>query len=505
MGKEDAAGPWQDPAAGEDGANHSADHAETEVCLHLEREEARRHLEIILRDAPTEGYFAVSLFSHGGAPAHVQPLPFMGPDSIDAILSVAESYSTIAGFDPDGAVLCPPPVLFRKAKGLDRGNVAWVRVIRIDLDTEATAKLARIESLFGPATMIVWTGSLDQNGDPRLHIYYLLTEAATDPDAIDEVDRINRLLAEEFSGDRASAPVNHAMRMPGSWNYKDRAKPMPCRISAYRPEVMVDRRAVIQTLMQARHDRGEVPEDDSNAGTNMAGTANGAELRGDPDALADAMRFVPNADLPYEAWLGIGYGLKGGLGDAGWGLFEEFSRSSSKNNPAETRRTWKAIKADRKGAGTIYYLAMKNGWKPPPEMILNPLNRDDDGVDFEQMKADLLRSAATKKAAQLEAELAAQERADEVENASDATSSIFRILPRPTANILEPGGFMRDCLSEILARSARPQPIMALAAAMSVAGRWLVVATPARPGCARTPTPASPHRPVRARMTRTNS
>ena len=47
-----------------------------------------------------------------------------------------------------------------------------------------------------------------------------------------------------------------------------------------------------------------------------------SELRITPQAIADALRFIPNDDLDYDSWVRIGMALKGALGDNnGWDLF----------------------------------------------------------------------------------------------------------------------------------------------------------------------------------------
>ena len=63
--------------------------------------------------------------------------------------------------------------------------------------------------------------------------------------------------------------------------------------------------------------------------------------------------------------------LKGGLGEAGWPLFQAWSGSSSKDKPETTAKAWRSLKPNRIGAGTIYGYALERGWLPDSDLILN--------------------------------------------------------------------------------------------------------------------------------------
>jgi hypothetical protein len=102
-----------------------------------------------------------------------------------------------------------------------------------------------------------------------------------------------------------------------------------------------------------------------------AGTVATGELRGTPEAITDALHFIPNADLDYDGWVRIGMALKGALGEDGWNLFAAWSATSSKDVPETTAKTWASLKPERIGAGTIYHHALAGGWNPDPALVLN--------------------------------------------------------------------------------------------------------------------------------------
>ena len=96
-----------------------------------------------------------------------------------------------------------------------------------------------------------------------------------------------------------------------------------------------------------------------------------SEQRGTVPAIAEALEHIPNDDLHHDDWVRIGLAIKGGIGEAGWPLFQNWSALSSKDDPAVTAKKWKSFKPRELGAGTVYRLAMEHGWRPAPELILN--------------------------------------------------------------------------------------------------------------------------------------
>jgi Primase C terminal 2 (PriCT-2)/Protein of unknown function (DUF3987) len=104
--------------------------------------------------------------------------------------------------------------------------------------------------------------------------------------------------------------------------------------------------------------------------TQPAGIAS-ADLRGTPEAIAEALRFIPNADLDYNSWVRIGMALKGALGESAWDLFAAWSATSTKDVPETTAKTWASLQPERIGAGTIYHHALAGGWIPDPALVLN--------------------------------------------------------------------------------------------------------------------------------------
>lgn len=97
--------------------------------------------------------------------------------------------------------------------------------------------------------------------------------------------------------------------------------------------------------------------------------------KGTVEAIADALPWIKNDDLPYDDWITIGMAAKGALGDAGEVLFEKWSDTSGKNDPGFTQRTWRSLAPHSLGAGTIYHFAMKAGWSLKSGHFFNPTQK----------------------------------------------------------------------------------------------------------------------------------
>jgi hypothetical protein len=105
--------------------------------------------------------------------------------------------------------------------------------------------------------------------------------------------------------------------------------------------------------------------------------AAGAETSGelaarDVEECRDALRAIPNDEVPYDAWALMLCAVKGALGVEGEEDFCAWSAKSSKHKEDWTREEYQRCNPERVGAGTLYYLARKAGWRPESERIFNP-------------------------------------------------------------------------------------------------------------------------------------
>jgi hypothetical protein len=178
--------------------------------------------------------------------------------------------------------------------------------------------------------------------------------------------------------------------------------------------------------------------------------ANLPEQRGTLEAVEDALSFIINDDLDYDSWVRVGMAMKGALGDDGWPLFEAWSATSQKNEIKTTAKSWRSFAPQRIGAGTVYKLALDNGWVPAADLQLN----GQIVVNGHHPARELL----------------------------EALQAGNRISPEPVSEDSLPppkplpigwdqvGGVIADMMALMGASAKRPQPVLALGASLCAIG-----------------------------------
>jgi putative DNA primase/helicase len=83
-----------------------------------------------------------------------------------------------------------------------------------------------------------------------------------------------------------------------------------------------------------------------------------------PETICAALAFIP-PNLPRDEWARVAMALKSELGDAGFDLFDEWSKGGESYKGKSTRGTWQSVKAGGAvGIGTLFHLAAQHGYKP---------------------------------------------------------------------------------------------------------------------------------------------
>ncbi|MBR0679436.1 DUF3987 domain-containing protein [Roseomonas eburnea] len=173
-----------------------------------------------------------------------------------------------------------------------------------------------------------------------------------------------------------------------------------------------------------------------------------SDPRGTFEAVQSALQFIPNEDLDGASWITMGAAIKASLGEEGRQLWLDWSRQASKSGASgrsdTPERRWKTLRPHSIGAGSIYAMAIERGWVPPAEITLN--------------------AAAAERAAQPHpaAAFLATLNANRANQAAEP-------LPVP-ASILQPGGVLQMLVEECVRSALRPQPFLALGAAICAVG-----------------------------------
>ena len=165
-------------------------------------------------------------------------------------------------------------------------------------------------------------------------------------------------------------------------------------------------------------------------------------------AIEAALAWLPNDDLDYDSWMRIGMALKGALGEAGADVFATWSAQAAKNDLAYTAKAWASFKPDRIGAGTIYHLAMDRGWQPDPALRLDGSSPDTGDHPAAGLLSKLMDV--------------------EDHDIPDEPLRNANVPPPPPLSHLD--GALALMVEHMLASAIRPQPWLAVGAALTALG-----------------------------------
>jgi putative DNA primase/helicase len=246
----------------------------------------------------------------------------------------------------------------RRAKAAD---VLGTRVLWFDADDNAAEAVEKaLESRVEPSALIT-TGSVPHL---RMHGYWQLAELLTDHGAITAQ---LKAIAARLGTDRAVTDPPRVLRLAGGVAWPKKVGRVPELVSyrattetpsatslaslkaVYPPDVAAPRSSRTQRPSPSATERATSPA------TLIVTPRLLAELR-------DALGHI-EADGYYD-WQRIGHALKT-LGDAGRGLWHDWSATSEEYKPDQAEAKWKSFKPERTGYGAIFAEAQRLGWRNP--------------------------------------------------------------------------------------------------------------------------------------------
>ncbi|QJD30183.1 PriCT-2 domain-containing protein [Methylococcus geothermalis] len=125
----------------------------------------------------------------------------------------------------------------------------------------------------------------------------------------------------------------------------------------------------------------------------------------DIERIRSALAFIDAADR--ESWVRAGMAVKAGLGDAGFEIWDEWSRRADNYNAKAAAEVWKSIRsAGGVTLGSLFHQAKANGWrdeggyqKPSPEELAAWRRRAKERAAAEAAEIEHERAETARKAA----------------------------------------------------------------------------------------------------------
>lgn len=152
--------------------------------------------------------------------------------------------------------------------------------------------------------------------------------------------------------------------------------------------------------------------------------------------IRSALSYLSSDDR--DLWIKIGMALKSTGSISAYGLFNEWSKTSSKYNPEDMEQRWATLKPNDITIASLFHLAEVAGWVTTYDKVYKTFQESQKSQIPDEQKIKEKQKEFTKN-------------------------------PFPT-NLLNPGGLVGDIINYILEKSIMPQPVFALSTALCAVG-----------------------------------
>ncbi len=159
-----------------------------------------------------EGHAAIRMLRETGT--EDGPPWSLYPTIDENLASVLQAQASRAFADRRGLYIVPCSI--REPGNAKAANIYQTCVIPVDLDEgDINAKRAHLEYHLGAASLVVASGGLTNNGEDKLHLYWKLTEPASDL-ALGQITDLRKRLAAAVAADASFDKLTQPIRVPGS-------------------------------------------------------------------------------------------------------------------------------------------------------------------------------------------------------------------------------------------------------------------------------------------------
>ena len=109
--------------------------------------------------------------------------------------------------------------------------------------------------------------------------------------------------------------------------------------------------------------------------------------------LGDMLSYITNKDLDYDVWIKIGMALHHASAGTAYALWEAWSSTSSKHDPADMAKKWHSFGKSTNPVtfGTLVHYAEEGGWKWPVEFSTNEIVEEIEQDEINVTGIDLRR------------------------------------------------------------------------------------------------------------------
>ncbi|MGO8918024.1 MAG: hypothetical protein ACLQJR_19140 [Stellaceae bacterium] len=217
--------------------------------LEPDRDQIEIFVDAIFRHAQA-GFVSLRAFVEGSN--HVfrkTPIRIISND-LKFLCDAVEDDARRAAQNPKPIVFCPPLATFGNDKTATEQDIIEGFTVTVECDECPQAARGKLEAILGPATTVIRSGGVwnDGNGgtQDKLHLHWRLAKPAQGRGDLEKLKRAREICAHLVGADPTSIPISHPIRWPGSWHRK--AQPRLTEIVACNPDIEIELDAALAKL-----------------------------------------------------------------------------------------------------------------------------------------------------------------------------------------------------------------------------------------------------------------
>jgi hypothetical protein len=221
------------------------------MSLEPDRNQIEIFVEALFRHAGQKGFASMrAFFDEANAKPFFRISPVAMSGGLRFLIDIADDDARRAANDPKKIVFCPPIAVFKDQQRARQEDISEGLTLSVECDEHPDEAKASLESILGPATVVVKSGGqwIDNDDKPhdKLHLHWRLRVPARTADELAKLKRARDLAARLVGGDPSNKPVCHPIRWPGSWHRK--AEPRLCTIATANPDQEIDLHDALNAL-----------------------------------------------------------------------------------------------------------------------------------------------------------------------------------------------------------------------------------------------------------------
>ena len=207
------------------------------TALAPDRDQLRRFYAALFRHADDDTWLSLRAFRDDDQkedkPYRISPWRLNG-DVAAALEEIGKEADACAAASFP-VVFAPPIATLQSARRARMADLANGLALSVECDRHPGEARRTLETLLGPATLVVesggqWQDSQRGKAEPRLHLHWRLAEPTRTPERHAKLRQVRDIATELVGGDATNKPVIHCIRWAGSVHRK--GEPKLCRIVA---------------------------------------------------------------------------------------------------------------------------------------------------------------------------------------------------------------------------------------------------------------------------------